>query len=161
MIQSVKQLVLAGLVVAGAVIVFGCEGQPGRPPFEASALVGNWIEVADQASINPRMRGAGAGKTEYRYLVLNADNTFEFSVRDKSGKPAKGDNKIEGSWQIKKSELVFTVTNSTFPKADERNDWAPETSLGIEKKQVQGRGITEVLTVVDLTGMPTTFVRTE
>lgn len=161
MTRFAKRPLLVGLLAAVVVIASGCERQAGRPPFEASALVGNWIEIADQASVNPRMRGAGAGKTEYRYLVFNADNTFEFSVRSKSGKPAKGNNKIEGTWQITSNELIFAVTNSTFPKADERNDWAPETSLGIEKKQVQGRGITEILTVVDLTGMPTTFVRTE
>jgi hypothetical protein len=159
MIHSAKWLVLAGLLATGLVLVSGCDRGSGRPPINTSAITGNWIELADQSAANPRMQGATKGKKTFRYLVINPDNTFEFSLRNKSGEPV-GEGVAKGSWALKGNTLVFEVTENTFDEQEEAHEWAPESSVGINRRSIKGTQ-TEVLSVVDLSGLPTAYVRAD
>jgi len=162
MIYSTKRLVLGSLLATAVIMTTGCNKGPTRPPIEEAAIVGDWIEVVKEASTSARVAPTGEKKT-LRHLTLNADKTFTFSLRTKSGKPLKGDFKCEGTWSINAEliQLEFKVSNSTFPENDERRDWAPETSLGLTKRDVAGSGITEVMIAEDLMGSPTTYMRAQ
>jgi len=91
-------------------------------------------------------------KKVLRYITFKEDNTFEFSLRDKAGKPSKDQSKVEGTWEIVESEIVFKITSNTFADTDERRDWAPEASLGIAPREVGDEGIINVLSVRDAEG---------
>lgn len=157
MIRSARS-VLSGLLLVGVAAATGCEKGPTRPPIDASAIVGSWIELADQGPPSPRVQPRKE-QTHLRHLTLKEGKTFEFSLRTKAGKPTK--HKIEGTWAIEDNEVVFKVSSSTFADNDERRDWAPESSLGIRRKDVSGRGEVEVFSIVDLEGFQTSYVREE
>lgn len=156
MIRSMKRLVWGGLLTAGVVIAIGCDKGPRRPTIDESALVGSWAELAEQAAPSPRVQPRAV--TKYvRHVTLNADKTFEFSLRTKSGEPTKF--KSEGTWAIEEGTIVFTVTSSTIPDEDERRGWAPDTSDGTREKDISGEGLIEVLQIVDLDGMAVNYKR--
>jgi hypothetical protein len=161
MTLSTKRLACGGLLAAGLLVVASCERGPGRPPIDTTQLVGNWIELADQAAVNPRARVADEEKKkDYRYIAFKNDNTFEFSVRTESGEPTKDKGQIEGTWAITtENTITFTVTNNTFADGSERRDWAPEFSAGISQKEAPGRGTIQALTIVDVEGGATAFTR--
>jgi len=159
MIVSVQRLVFGSLLAAGFVLAAGCDRGPGRPPVDTSALVGNWIELADQAKANPRVRGAEKErKREYRYIVLKADNTFELSVRSAKGEPTKDTGKIEGTWEVTADNTItFKATSNTFADGSERRDWAPESSIGVSKRESPDHTTIDVMTIVDVEGAVTAF----
>jgi hypothetical protein len=156
MIRSMKRLVWGGLLVAGVVIASGCDRGARRPTVSESAIVGTWVEMVEKAAPSPRVRARPESKY-VRRVTLNADKTFEFSLRTKSGEETKF--KSEGTWAIEEGAIVFKVTSSTFPENDERADWAPESSVGVRQRDVSGEGTIEVLPIVDLEGMVVDFKR--
>lgn len=159
MILSTKRLIFGGLLAAGFVLAAGCDRGPDRPPVDTTKLVGDWIEMANQAAINPRVPSADQQKKkEYRYITFKNDNTFEFSVRTESGEPTKDKGKIEGTWTITpENTLTFKVTGNTFADGSERRDWAPESSVGISQREGPERMPIEVITIVDVEGEVTAF----
>jgi hypothetical protein len=153
MIHSMKRLVWGGLLAAGVVFAVGCDRGPQRPAIDEASLVGSWVEVKDKGARSPRM--APLPESPFvRHVTLNADKTFEFSLRSKSGEPKF---KSEGTWAIEEKMIVFKVTSSTFPENDERRGWAPESSEGVKKK---GAG-DEVLPILDLDEMVVDYKRAQ
>ena len=156
MMHATKRLVWGGLLATGVVMAIGCEKGPRRPAIDESAIVGSWIEVVEQAAPSPRVRARA--ETKYvRHLTINADKTFEFTLRTKSGEPAK--LKSEGTWAVEEKVLVFKVTDSTIADKDERRNWAPESSDGIREKDIAGEGLIEVIETIDLEGMLVNYKR--
>ncbi len=156
MIRSMKRLVWGGLLAAGVVIATGCDRGARRATVDESAIVGSWIELVEKAAPSPRV----APRTETKYLrqlTLNADKTFEFSLRSKSGEAAKF--KSEGTWAIEEDLIVFKVTSSTIGEKDERYNWAPESSVGVRERDISGEGLIQVLAIADLEGMVIDYKR--
>lgn len=164
MIRSTKWLALGGLLATGLVMVVGCgkKGPPPRPPIEASAVVGKWIEVSESGAASPRLQWSPP-KEHLRYLVLNEDQTFEYSVHTKSGDPAKKKGKAEGTWEIDTQEniIVFTTTKSTLKEGDEFYDGLPVSSLGVKEKNIKDKGLVEVLITTDQEESGATYVRAD
>jgi hypothetical protein len=147
MVRSSKQLVLGGFLAVGLVAAIGCEKHYTRPPIDTSAILGSWIEIVQQGKPSPRVR-AREPQAYVRYITLNEDKTFEFTLRTRDGKPTK--YKAEGTWAIEENTLKFKVTSSTFAEKDERRNWVPESSLGIHKRDVGAEGRIDALPIADL-----------
>ena len=161
MIRLAKRPAVCGVLATTMLLAAGCERGSGGRPLDTTTIAGRWIELADQSAVNPRMPGATGRKQELRYLVINQDNTFEFGLADSSGQPLEGSGKIQGTWEISGNEVIFSVTGSTFPSGDERNDWGPELSFGPKNTNIPKRGLTEVLPITDKTGMVINYVRAD
>ena len=159
MTRNGKPLVLVALALGGLVLMDGCSKKPSRPPIDEAAIAGKWIEIPVTETGNPRA-AAGAGEKYRRYVEINADHTFVFSLRDKAGKP-KGKQKAEGTWKVNKEKNVieFEVTNNTFDKSDEKYDWVPASSVGVHKGPVKGQGETDILSITDQTDTPYNYIR--
>ena len=161
MIRSTNRLALGGLLAVGIALATGCQKKYTPPPIDTSAIVGNWIEVVEQVPTSPRVPVASA-KKHLRHVTINADKTFEFTLRTASGVPVKKKNS-EGAWEVRPEEgaelLYFEVANTTFGEDDERRDWAPMSSIGIRKRDVGGHGVVETLVIEDLEGENITYIR--
>lgn len=165
MIRSNKRLVFLGLLATGMMIATGCgKGSRKPPPVDENALAGNWIEYTGKITSSPRARTTDTKKKKsIRYLTVNADKTFEFSLKDNSGKPAKKGKKVEGTWEInlEEQEIIFTVTNNAFKAGEEGHDWAPMSSYGPKEKDVSGQGMMMMLSVADISGSSTMYKRAD
>ena len=160
MIRSRRQPFFRGLLAAGivAVVVSGCDKGPTRPPIDAAATVGSWVEIVEKVKANPRVAGREEGKNS-RFLTVKADNTFEMGFRTPAGKETK--DTIEGTWVYQKEDnmLVFEISSSTFSEKDERRYLAPESSFGVRKQNIEGEGLIEVYAISDRDGMMAMFKR--
>lgn len=161
MIRSMNRLALGGLLAVGIAVATGCQKKYTPPPIDTSAIVGSWMEVVEEAPANPRMPTASP-KKYLRNLTINADKTFEFTLRTASGDPVKN-RSSEGAWDVRAEEgaelLYFDVANTTFGEDDDRRDWAPVSSIGIRKRDVGGHGVVETLVIEDLEGENVTYIR--
>jgi hypothetical protein len=158
MIRSTNRLFWSVLLVAGVVATSGCKKEEGRSPIDTTAMVGNWVEVTEQAKVNPRVADTGEGDL-VRHLNVKADNTFVQTYTTPAGKETN--DKIEGTWTLDQKDniVTFEITDSTFGESDERRDSAPQSSVGVYKQSVEEEGLIEVLLVDDRMGGSVTFKR--
>ena len=156
-----KCLTLSILLVTGVVIATGCgKSRPKELALSDAAIAGTWVETAPKVAASAR-RMRTTQQEFIRHLVMNADQTFVFSLRELDGSPTKDDKKIEGTWAIDSEQNVvaLTVTNNPFKSSETGYDWVPETLSEMTNKEIQGYGKTDVIYATDVGARSARLVR--
>jgi hypothetical protein len=150
-----RRVTLGVLLVTGVLVATGCgKSRPKETTLNDTLVTGSWIEVPPKAAA-PSARVRSSAPQEFlRHITVNADKTFVFSLRTLDGKPTKDDKKVEGTWELNTelNLIEFTVGNNPFKTNETGHDWVPETMSQLGKKDVPGKGMTEVIFVSDLAG---------
>lgn len=156
-----KRVTVPLLLVAGMLVVTGCgKSRPQEAVLTDAAVVGNWLETAP-TNVSSGRRAKTETQEYRRHVTLNADKTFVFSLRTLDGDPTKDNKQTTGTWKIdtEQNMVMFTVAENGFKAGETGRDWVPEFLYQLARKDIDGRGMTDVIYSTDLTGKSARLVR--